>query len=240
MLDAYYSNSRTIWRFRNCGMLGDYMDGFADYLEGKQFSRSTAREYLRAARHLSMFAFSTGATEIGELSTELIDAFVNDHLPVCTCERMNGGKFEGTVAAMSYLVEFLSAQGAVNVVRRQFPAPPLPLHVDRSRDSGARPSVEEIPLHRKPAQERRQAAIAALPSQTGQALIRYDEYLKRLFGLTDKTREIHRSKMLFFIQWLVQTRGSGFGLSELTTTEIIEFQNVCNGDGFSYDYRPAI
>ena len=126
LLETNYSEGRTFRRFRNCGMLSPYIDDFSGYLEEKGFSHHTARAYLRAARRLSVFALHEGKADIGGMTPELVGRFVNEHLPACTCERMNGGIFSETVAAMSYLVDFLSARGCANLIRGSVPAPPSP------------------------------------------------------------------------------------------------------------------
>lgn len=240
LLETYYAESRTIRRFRSCGMLAPFIDDFAGYLEEKGFSRSTARSYLRAARHLSLFALHEGKTSIDEMAPELVGRFVNEHLPTCTCERMNGGVFSETVAALSYLVAFLAARGHADLVQAAPPTPPFPLCLP-CFDAGVSGRFEAaVHVRRRPAQERRQAELMSLPTPMGDLLVRYDEYLVRLFGLSDKTRQVHRAKMLFFVQWVIETKGAYFPLSELTTSEIVEFQNVCNDAGFTYDYRRSM
>lgn len=246
VLESYYSDKRTIWRFRNCGMLSPHLDGFADYLERNGFPPGSGRSYLRAARHLSQYAFHEGVLELKDLSSELIDRFLNEHLPTCSCERMNSGNFSCTPPAISYLLDYLSGEGLVRISPDEalLPSPPLPAgerqRADRRDAVAEAPELEPRHLWPNYAQDRRTEEIRSLPSGKGEVLVRYDEYLRRLFGLTDKTREIHRAKMLFFMKWIVEVKGPDFQLSELTTAEIMAFQATCNSDGYSFDYRKTM
>ena len=159
MVSNYFSDPRRQRRFQT-GILAPYIDEFAESFSDKGYNHWVVRQYLRDAHHFADYAAWLGKTEINQLDYTLAEAFLNNHLPNCSCERMNSGKFAHATAAMAHLMKFLSVNKLIAEAK--------------PKDKGIPGSISEV-------------------------LTRYNEYLLRRKGLSDKTRGIHRVKALAFI-----------------------------------------
>lgn len=228
MLERYYESERAIWRLCNCGPFGPHMEEFAQYLSERVESRGTAREYIRGASHFSRYAMWEGVYTAKQLDSELAHRFVNEHLPICSCERMNSGKYAGTTTGVQYVLDFLVEKGYCA-------APSSPPRRACTPQHFVRRSTSRLGTAEQQAQ-----ILSMLPDTIGGLLLKYDEYQDRLFGLCQKTRDIHRAKTLLFLKWVYEHHGVQFQLSELTASDIIAFQEMCNEAGYSNDYRKTV
>ena len=112
MLCDYYKDNRRIRRLRKC-ILGEYMDAYADSFKEQGYSNETVKGYLRTALHFAQFAVWEGKTEIRGLTHEFANQFLNEHLPNCSCERMNCGKYAGATTGMAHLLNFLEKKSSL-------------------------------------------------------------------------------------------------------------------------------
>ena len=229
MLKHYYESKRTIWRLNNCGLFGPHMEEFALYLSEKKLSRNVVRNYIRAAGHISRYALWEGKTDIFQLDSKFACRFINEHLPVCTCERMNSGAYSATISGLQHILDFLSFKGFISLPEEPVPDVPTPRHNN----------ARWLPRKNSAAEKQREILVK-LPDTAGGVLLRYDEYLDRLFGLCKKTRDIHRAKILIFLKWLYERHGNEFELDNLTAQDILTFQEMCNEGGYSDDYRKTV
>lgn len=67
----------------------------------------------------------------------------------------------------------------------------------------------------------------------------YDEYLDRVFGLCEKTRNVHRRNAMLFMQWITKRRGC-LELSELRHEDIAAYQVSCEKNGYSFDWKRTL
>jgi len=89
------------------------MDAFAETFSEKGYTRGVVREYLRDAHHFADYAAWLGKTDVSQLDHALAEDFLNNHLPDCSCERMNSGKYANATAAMEHLMNFLTTNGFI-------------------------------------------------------------------------------------------------------------------------------
>jgi len=228
MLEQYYESARTIQRLRGCGPFGPHMDEFAQYLCEKSYSRGSVREYVRAAGHFSRYALWEGISSVERMDPQLAHRFVNEHLPVCSCERMNSGAYASTTTGTQHALDFLAGKGYFPPSTSMVPGELPSRHFIQRFESGIS------------AVEKQMRMLASLPDTIGGLLLRYDDYLDHLFGLCKKTRDVHRVKTLLFLQWLYARHGTDFELSELAASDIFAFQEDCNETGYSRDYKKTI
>lgn len=226
MLECYYESKRTIWRLNNCGLLGPLMEGFAQFLSKKMLSKNTIRGYIRAAGHISRYAIWEGKTNVAQFDLEFASRFIQEHLPVCSCERMNSGAYASTTGGVWHILDFLSMRGLISSQKEIEPDVQAP-----------RPSYSGWMPNKNSRVKKQKQILKLLPETIGGLLIRYDTYLERMFGLCQKTRDIHRSKMLLFLKWVHETHGADFELCNLMAQDILAFQEMCNESGYSDDYR---
>ncbi|HOT59917.1 MAG TPA: tyrosine-type recombinase/integrase [Spirochaetales bacterium] len=246
MLENYFDDPRTNYRLSNCGVFSGKIKEFAEYLHDQEFSRNVVREYLRAAAHLSRFALWEGINELSQLDESFACRFVNEHLPKCSCERLNKGKYKSTIYGIWQVLQFLSRKGIIpspaelvkdSLVPKsqkslQLLKPRIPLAPKQSISGKPSPPRTDIAS---------QALIMdSLPESMGGIILQYDEYLDSLFGLCKKTRDIHRLKAILFLKWVYEKHGFNFQLSSLCAQDILEFQKMCNEYGYSNDYRKTI
>jgi site-specific recombinase XerD len=229
------------------------MEDFADYLSCKQLSYNVMRDYIRAAAHISRYALWEGVSELSEINEAFAYRFINEHLPHCTCERVNRGKYHPAVQGTWHLLQYLGEKGILSTV-------PEPL-----TGSGLCPKkyavqkryneIKNAAASALPEQNAAQTAKASpprtdlagqeiilndLPNSMGGIILRYDEYQASMFGLCQKTRDIHRVKTMLFLKWIHEKHGAAFRLSELNADDIIDFQKMCNQYGFTNAYRQTI
>lgn len=243
MLENYFIDPRTIYRLSNCGIFGQKMEEYAKYLHEQEFSKYTAREYLRAAAHFSRFALWQGINDLSLLNETFACQFINEHLPNCSCERLNKGKYQPTIYGVWQVLNFLSEADIISkptdlikdslIPKQRQPFKPLKPYPPIKSESG------------KPTPPRTDIASQVLimnnlPESMGGIILQYDEYLDSLFGLSKKTREVHRLKVMLFLKWIYEEHGPDFQLSSLTTQDILKFQEMCNEYGYSNDYRKTI
>lgn len=89
MLDSYFVAPKTLRRLRN-GTFGPYLDGFAEELKERGYSRWTAVTYLRSAAHLGRFV-ELQAIALETVSEATLDSY-RQHLLRCRCPRPFSGK----------------------------------------------------------------------------------------------------------------------------------------------------
>lgn len=112
MVSNYFSSPQRLRRFK-VGILAPYMDAFAETFSEQGYTHWVVREHLRAAHHFADYAAWLGKTDVTQLNHALAEDFLNNHLPNCSCERMNSGKFTTATAAMEHLMTFLTANGFI-------------------------------------------------------------------------------------------------------------------------------
>ncbi len=197
MVRNYFKDERRIKRLYNC-MLGEYMDLFAQRFAEESYNTHSIRAYLRTAAHFARYAVWEGKTEVKQLDQAMARQFLNEHLPNCSCEKMNSGKFADATAGMTHLMNFLIEQGVID---------------------------EEI---RMPPQ-----------NEISDILVRYDHYLDTIFGLTQKTRNIHRKRATIFMKWLREYHGN-LALDKINNDDIIDFQKAIIDNRYSIDFKRTI
>lgn len=197
MLRNYFKDERRIKRLYNC-MLGEYMDLFAQRFAEESYNTHSIRAYLRTAAHFARYAVWEGKTEVKQLDQAMARQFLNEHLPNCSCEKMNSGKFANATAGMTHLMNFLVEQGVID---------------------------EEIQM---------------LPqNEISDILVRYDHYLDTIFGLTQKTRNVHRKRATIFMKWLRECH-ENLALDKINSDDIIEFQKAIIDNQYSIDFKKTI
>src|SRR6266571_1858856 len=124
MLETYFEAAHTLARLRS-GATGPFVDDFADSLRGSGYSRSTGREYLRAAAHVGAWMRLDGVS-LDALDDEALEAFV-EHLSACSCFwRSHGNQIHAVGGARRFLA-YLRERAAVPPGKR---APALPQIVE--------------------------------------------------------------------------------------------------------------
>ncbi len=121
MLEFFFEEARTLRRLRS-GLMGQHIDGFAEYLRGRQYARWTGRGYLRAVAHLGIW-MERGGIAFENLNEQVLKGFV-EHLPCCTCLRRNRGIYENARAGTAHFLAYLRAHGVLSTplpVVRQVP-----------------------------------------------------------------------------------------------------------------------
>lgn len=113
MVSNYYKDSRRI-RLLYKSLLGKYMDDFAAMFSEQDYSRLLVKSYLHTALHFANYAVWEGKTDISQLNHQLANKFLNEHLPKCSCERMNSGKFANATVGIDYLMQFLIKRGLID------------------------------------------------------------------------------------------------------------------------------
>jgi site-specific recombinase XerD len=98
------------------------MDGLAERLKSRGYARLSARDILRAAAHFSRYAMWLGVAEPSELTMELAERFLKEHLPDCCCERLNAGKYDNAAFAVQHALEYLQDAGIINGHEAELPA----------------------------------------------------------------------------------------------------------------------
>lgn len=124
MLETYFKTPFTLTRLRT-GPFGHYIDGFAQQLEEKGYTKTTAQTYLRAGAHLGYFV------DIKNIELAFIDATLlkdfQQHLPACQCPLSNGGKSEAVGRGARHFLGYLHSEGFADIAffkqqDKQFPA----------------------------------------------------------------------------------------------------------------------
>lgn len=121
MLDQYFSSARARRKLR-VGPLGSVMDGFAQQLQEQGYTRVSARQILRHVAHWSRYALWMGNHGPTEMTPALAAQFLQEHLPSCSCEQVNSGKFPQAESALKLMMAYLTTLGYLEPV----PAPPSP------------------------------------------------------------------------------------------------------------------
>lgn len=89
MLDSYFVAPKTLRRLRS-GTFGPHLDGFAEELEGRGYSRWTAVSYLRSSAHFGRFV-DLQFVALEAVSEGTLDSY-RQHLLRCRCPRPFSGK----------------------------------------------------------------------------------------------------------------------------------------------------
>lgn len=197
MLSNYYKDPRKMKLFYNC-LLGDYIDVFAERFTMFNYNDHTVRGYLRTARHFARYAVWEGKTKVEQLNHELAIEFLNKHLPNCSCEKMNSGKFKNATAGIDHLMLFLVEIGIIN-----------------------------------------EPTVMFCENEMSSILKRYDEYLNQLFGLSEKTRNIHIKRATIFIEWRKE-ENIILALESLCNEDILNFQIAIQANKYSVDFKQTI
>ena len=253
MLEKYYDCERTIWRLQNCGVFGKEMESYASYLSEKQLAATTARVHIRSAAHLSRYALWEGVADLTGLDEAFAYKFINEHLPNCSCERVNRGKYTHTVYGVWHVLRYLGEKGIIPMPQRLIESSlePMQYTIQKQKMEQRKSSTVKSVKKQKDAQPDRpcpprtdlmsqKEIMGTLPESMGGIILQYDEYLNSMFGLSQKTRNIHRLKTMLFLKWVYDKHGLAFQLSDLCADDIIEFQEMCNAYGFSNDYRKTV
>lgn len=86
MLETYFFASKMLGHLRS-GPSGQYLDGFAAALERQGYRHETAVRYLRAAAHVGHVMAEQGAS-----LTDIDLVAFGEHLHICRCPRVKGGR----------------------------------------------------------------------------------------------------------------------------------------------------
>ena len=197
MVSNYFKDCRRIRRLREC-LLGEYMDTFAESFANYDYSVYSVRSYLRTAAHFARYAVWEGKTEVNQLNHEMASRFLNEHLPNCSCEKMNSGIFSNATAGIDHLMRFLVELGVIEAL------------------------IETVPRN-----------------QMSDILIKYDKYLDKIFGLTIKTRKVHRKRASIFMEWLKERHGE-LKLEEINNSDILDFQIAIQDNKYSFDFKKTV
>ena len=81
--------------------------------------------------------------------------------------------------------------------------------------------------------------IVKLQNTMSDILMRYDNYLDELFGLCEKTRNIHLRRATIFMNWLNDQHGE-INLDALSTNDILDFQTAIQNNKYSIDFKKTI
>lgn len=104
MLGIYFEAPFTLGRLRS-GRFGKYIDGFSQELSNEQYSKETARRYLRSGAHFGRFL------EIKRIDLESVDLSAlqkfTQHLRKCHCPKSNGGIVADVARGARLFVEYL-------------------------------------------------------------------------------------------------------------------------------------
>lgn len=112
MLEMYLRSAAALRRYRS-GPLGNCCDALAARFHEQGYSPDTARGLLQCVSHLSHYLLWCGVAHPQDLQPQHIEAFFNEHLPNCSCERPNSGAFRMMPSAVHHLVEYLREQGSL-------------------------------------------------------------------------------------------------------------------------------
>ncbi len=104
MLDIYFEAPFTLERLRS-GQFGKYIDGFSQELSNEQYSRQTARRYLRSGAHFGRF-LETKRIDLEAVDLTTFQEF-KGHLRDCHCPESNGGMVADVVRGALLFVEYL-------------------------------------------------------------------------------------------------------------------------------------
>ena len=111
MLEFFFEEARTLRRLRS-GLTGQHIDGFAEYLRGRQYARWTGRGYLRAVAHLGIWMERSGIA-IENLNEQVLKGFF-EHLPCCACLRRNRGIYGDAGAGTAHFLAYLREHGILS------------------------------------------------------------------------------------------------------------------------------
>jgi len=120
MLEDYFVHPQTL-RWLRVGPLGDHIDNLSELLRTRGYARLSARELLRAAAHFSRYAMWLGVVNPSELTPLLAERFFREHLPNCSCERVNSGKFASATSAVKIVLEYLQFAKIIDAPKLEFP-----------------------------------------------------------------------------------------------------------------------
>jgi site-specific recombinase XerD len=121
MLERYFKSTRARLKLR-VGPLGPHLDGFAQHLHDQGYAHYSTRDTVRHAAHWSRYAHWLGKREASEMTPALATQFLNEHLPTCSCEQLNSGKFKQAGAALALVTAYLRRTGCLPPE----PEPPTP------------------------------------------------------------------------------------------------------------------
>jgi len=110
MLEHYFISARTR-RWLQLGPLGPQMEALAQRFYDRGYTCFSARELLRNAAHWSRYAMWLGKRDVSDMTPDLARQFLEEHLPACSCERLNAGKFQRAGAAVGHVVTYLTEAG---------------------------------------------------------------------------------------------------------------------------------
>lgn len=109
MLDRIFRRPQVIDRLRS-GPLAEVIEGFAVYLSQRGNAPTTTQEYVRSAGHFAHW-LSVEAIPPGKLGQEIVDRFLDEHLPRCRCAVP--GSVHHARLALSHLLCFLHETGRI-------------------------------------------------------------------------------------------------------------------------------
>ncbi|MBC8465926.1 tyrosine-type recombinase/integrase [bacterium] len=120
MLEDYFSHPQTL-RWLRLGPFGSHMNDLADQLCANGYARHTAREILRGIAHFGRYAMWLGIASPTEISEEIGNQFLKEHLPTCSCERPNIGKFSGAASAVRHVLQYLHGAKIIRFIDKIIP-----------------------------------------------------------------------------------------------------------------------
>jgi site-specific recombinase XerD len=118
ILSQLSANTRTWF---SSTVLDPYADGYFAFLLERGYTRSTAKYYLRSVAHFAHWSSSL-VKAIGQLNEELIETFIEQHLPTCQCTARGARSKVNPRAALKHLLALLRLQEVVAPRATQIPA----------------------------------------------------------------------------------------------------------------------
>lgn len=120
MLEDYFSEPRTI-RWLRLGPFGPHMNALSNQFQMGGYGRHSARELLRGIAHFGRYAMWLGITSPTEIDENIGERFLKEHLPTCSCERPNLGKYRHGAAAVRHALDFLAGAKITKPVKKRQP-----------------------------------------------------------------------------------------------------------------------
>ena len=106
MLECYYRDKRTLVDFRR-GPLGPHFDGFAAYLQARDYAEAGARTVLGKCCQFNAFLLDQRVTDCSKLSQSHIDSFLRLYFAHVQPDKEGYCPRQTTLRALKHLFEFL-------------------------------------------------------------------------------------------------------------------------------------
>ncbi|HET8932017.1 MAG TPA: site-specific integrase [Polyangiales bacterium] len=106
MIELFFRDPHVLARLRRQTPLGDGLDELAAHLHRRGHAVVTVRDYLRGAAHFGHW-MSVKRIPLGDLCEEVVERFVDRHLPRCRCTVPKGLPLTQLHAGLGHLLEVM-------------------------------------------------------------------------------------------------------------------------------------